>query len=82
MLMHKLSLLDAVIHASLAKKALLTSLAFLKPRPPCFFGKQSLSQDRQARNLPTWFLGFHQNILVRELRLLQTLLGMLKEDMA
>ena len=34
MSMHRLSHLEAIIHASLARSALLKSFAFLKPRPP------------------------------------------------
>ena len=62
--MHKLSLLDATIQASFARSALLESLAFLKPRSPLPFGRQSLSQAFQARNLPSVALGFHQNLLI------------------
>ena len=32
--MHRLSHLEAIIHASLARSALLISFAFLNPRPP------------------------------------------------
>ena len=32
--MHRLSRLEAIIHASLARSAILISFAFLNPRPP------------------------------------------------
>lgn len=37
---------------------------FLKPRPPFFLGRHSLSQGFQARYCPFPFFEFHQNLLV------------------
>ena len=52
-LKHKLSLLDAIIHASLANSTLLMFLAFLKPRLPTLLGQHRLSQAFQAIYLPS-----------------------------
>ena len=52
-IIQRLSLLEATIQANLANKALLMFLAFLNPRPPSFIGRQRLSQDFQAMNLPS-----------------------------
>ena len=41
--MQRLSLLEAIIQASFANRALFISLVFLNPRPPMDFGTQSLS---------------------------------------
>ena len=79
--MQRLSLLDAIIHASLARSALLMSLVFLKPRPLLYFGMQSFSHYLQARNFPSWSFGFHQNLLIMESILSQTLSRTLKVDM-
>ena len=78
--MHKLSRLEATIQASFASNVLLVSLAFLKPRPPFPFGRQSLSQAFHARYLPFCFFGFHQKCLEAASRLSQILAGILKED--
>lgn len=78
----RLSPLDATIQASLASKALFIYFAFLNPEPPLVFGLHRLSQAVSARNLPSEFFGFHQNFRDKESNLLQTLLGMLNEDMA
>ena len=60
--MHRLSLLDAIIQASLASKALFICFAFLNPKPPLVLGLQRLSQAVSARNLPLELFGFHQNL--------------------
>ena len=59
MFMQRLSLLEAIIQANFARRAMLMSLAFLKPSPPLFLGWQSLSHAFKARKFPSWFLGFH-----------------------
>lgn len=78
--MHKLSLLEAIIHVSLASKALLKSFAFQNPKPPFLMGWHNLSQAFQARNFPSFSLGFHQNFLVIASILSHIMLGTLKED--
>ena len=57
---HKLSLFEAIIQASLAKRALLKYLLFLNPIPPIPLGRHSFSQANQAKYLPFGFFGFHQ----------------------
>ena len=76
----KLSLLEVTIQVSFAKSALLVALAFLKPRVPLPFGRQSLSQAFKARNLPSGAFGFHQNLLEAASRLSQILEGILNID--
>lgn len=80
--MQRLSRLKATIQSNFANKALFMSLNFLKPRPPAAFGTQSLFQDFQARNFPSFSFCFHQNLLVKASILSHTFLGMLKLDMA
>ena len=77
----RLSLLETIIHASLARKALLMSLDILNPRPLAPLGRQSFSQDFHARNFPSHSFGFHQNFLAKESSLSHTMVGTLKVDM-
>ena len=79
--MHKLSLLETTIQPSFAKRELLMCLAFLNLMPPSLVGQHRLSNAFQAKNMPSCCFGFHQNLLVMESSLSQTLLGMLKVDM-
>lgn len=79
-LIQRLSLLDAIIHANFASKAEFMNLDFLNPKPPSLLGQYKLSQDFQARNLPSCLFGFHENLLIRPSILLHTLFGIKKED--
>lgn len=76
-----LSCLEVTIQANFESRALLLYLALLKPRPPVAFEAQSLSQALQAKNFPSFSLGFHQNFLVSVSSLSQTEIGTLNEEM-
>ena len=82
LLMHRLSLLDATIQASLAIRAQLKSLDFLNLRPPHCLGRQSWSQAFHTRYLPFCFLRFHQNLLICASKFSQTFEGNSKVDIA
>ena len=68
------------IQANLARSASFTSLVFLKSRPPAHFGWHSLFHPFQAMNLPSFSLGFHQNLLESESSLSQFPIGTSKEE--
>ena len=55
-------------------------IVFLKLNPPTHLGRQSLSHFFQAIKLPSFSLGFHQNLLEIESNLSPSLVGMLIED--
>ena len=80
MLIHRLSLLDAIIQANFSNKAEFKDFDFLKLNPPSLLGQHRLSQDFQVRNLPSCLFGFHQNLLARPSVLSHTLFGIEKED--
>ena len=80
-LKQRLSLLDATIQANLANRAKLIPYDFLKPKPLALLGQHSFSQALQAINLPSRWLGFHQNLLAIVSNLSHTLFGILKVDM-
>ena len=68
--MQRLSLLDATNYASFARSALFIFFALLNPKPPSHFGLQRLSHAVRARNFPSDFFGFHQNLRESESNLL------------